>query len=256
MASRSVSRFRLFAGPNGSGKTTLFEHLKKEKVIYTEIYNSPDRIEKVLKLKKRFSFNSYRVKVSEDEFHRFCRNHGLRSDGVISDELIGELRIKRGVLRVNAGHLNPAFASYISSMVSAYLTEKLFESKQSFCLETVMSHSGKIQMLETARAHGYQTYLYFVYTNNVEINVDRVSDRVKKHGHAVEESKIRERYLRSFGNLKAAAEVADKVFLIDNSSIHFQVMLFVDHLEGRMDVNTQYPAWIRKYYDPTSQLTD
>ncbi|MBX3041331.1 MAG: hypothetical protein KF789_11550 [Bdellovibrionaceae bacterium] len=255
MTSRHQARFRLFAGPNGSGKTTLFDYLKQQKVISTEIYNSPDRIEKDLKKRLRFNFNSYRVKVDDEEFRGFVQRHGLSAQGKVSKKLLNGLQIKKGVLHVQKVHIRPRVASYISSMISAYLTAKLFESGQSFCLETVMSHRGKLDYFDEAFRHGYVSYLYFVYTDDVKINIERVKERVKKKGHSVQPKKIRERYLRSFRNLKPAMALADKAFIVDNSSMTFETMLMLDRVRGRLSVRHPYPAWLKKYCDPLKYLS-
>ena len=84
--------------------------------------------------------------------------------------------------------------SYLASVASDFLRQKLMEQKMSFTLETVMSHPSKIELLTQAQASGYRTYLYFVATDDPAINISRVKSRVKLGGHNVPEDKIAERY--------------------------------------------------------------
>ena len=93
----------------------------------------------------------------------------------------------------------------------------LFANKKSFCFETVMSHVSKIQEISEAVNQGYHCYLYFVCTDNTEINVSRVSNRVEKGGHNVDEDKIKQRYYRTLDNLYGAVQVCYRSFLFDNS---------------------------------------
>ncbi|UYQ93862.1 hypothetical protein MKQ68_01975 [Chitinophaga horti] len=57
-----------------------------------------------------------------------------------------------------------------------------------FSFETVMSHASKLQVFKDAKAAGYRTYLYFVGTVSVDININRVAEPVKKGGHPVAEN--------------------------------------------------------------------
>ncbi len=54
-------------------------------------------------------------------------------------------------------------------------------------------------------------------TNDPEINVQRVHDRVAAGGHGVPEDKIRSRYHLSLKNLSKLVRIADMTRIIDNS---------------------------------------
>ena len=95
--------------------------------------------------------------------------------------------------------------SYIASFIASYLSEKLIETKQSFCYETVLSHSSKLKLFEQAKKKGYKTYLYFIFTNDWHLNIERVKLRVKQGGHNVDDKKIKQRYFRSLKLFSKAA---------------------------------------------------
>ncbi|HRG90493.1 MAG TPA: zeta toxin family protein [Chitinophagales bacterium] len=212
-----MPRFRLFAGPNGSGKSSLFQHLRNKGIIHTELYVSADRIEAALKKDFDFNFNAYRVKVSEEEFKQHIFNSGLFKK--LGRQDLNFISLQSGVLRVISTEIN----SYVASFVASYLVERLFESKQSFCFETVMSHQSKIEMLKLAKLKGYKTYLYFVFTENSTLNELRVKLRVAQGGHNVDPQKIRDRFIRSFTLLKSALQQSSEAFLINNS-VNFAVV--------------------------------
>jgi len=107
--------------------------------------------------------------------------------------------------------------SYHASFVTSYLVEKLIETNQSFSFETVMSHKSKINLLDIAKSKGYKTYLYFVYTDNPELNVARVKLRALMGLHNVNAEIVRSRYKRTFELLPIALKIADEAYIIDNS---------------------------------------
>jgi predicted ABC-type ATPase len=178
-------KFRLFGGPNGSGKTHVFKKFKERGIIHTEVYVNADRIEAELKEKvKDKSFIDYFV-------------------------------IKAGVLRIGK---QVSINSYHGSFVASYLAERLFETKQSFAFETVMSHESKVDLLKLAHQGGYKTYFYFIFADSISTNIARVQLRVLGGGHGVAEETIKNRAPRTFGLLPAAFEAADSAYVIDNSN--------------------------------------
>jgi predicted ABC-type ATPase len=211
-------RFRLFAGPNGSGKSSLFKYLKSKGFIHTEIYVSADRIEADMRLNAQFNFNAYRVKVSLDNFINHIEKSGL----LLKMETpldINSFVLKGGVLSIPKTEID----SYLASFIATYLADRLFESKQSFCFETVMSHQSKVELLKRANKSGYKSYLYFVFTDNYLLNELRIKLRVEQGEHDVDKEKIRSRFFRSFELLKSALKNASDAFLINNS-VDFNVI--------------------------------
>jgi predicted ABC-type ATPase len=207
-------KFRLFGGPNGSGKTSLFDYLRENGAIHTELYINADRYERELKTTFSFNFNAYRVKVSQDGFLEYIRSSSLYKK--IKDQtFIKKITIQAGILKFNLPGVE--INSYHASFVASYLADKLFETKQSFCFETVMSHVSKVELLELAKLKGFKTYLYFVYTDDAELNVLRVKLRVLMGLHNVNSDTIRNRYKRSFELLPKALKIADRAYIINNS---------------------------------------
>jgi predicted ABC-type ATPase len=186
----------LFAEPNGSGKTFFFQHLRSKGVISTEIYVSADKIEADIRNKPFFNFNAYRVKVSDEEFKHHILTAGLYKSKINDPIFLKAIKIESGILRI--GLAKKKINSYHASFIATYLVNKLLLTGQSFCFETVMSHISKVHLLSQAGAMGYKTYLYFVFTDNVELNIARVKLRVLQGQHDVDESLIKSRYPRTF----------------------------------------------------------
>ena len=87
----------------------------------------------------------------------------------------------------------------------------------SFTIETTLSGNSALKLMKKAKEQGYRINLYFICTASVDINIGRVSSRVKLGGHDVPREAIDRRYRRSIGNLQKAIEIADTSHLFDNS---------------------------------------
>ncbi|MFZ0761907.1 MAG: zeta toxin family protein [Candidatus Sulfotelmatobacter sp.] len=89
---------------------------------------------------------------------------------------------------------------------------------ESFAVETTLAGKHYLQMMADARICGFEVVLVYIGTEDVEINLSRIRDRVLAGGHDVPESDVRRRYQRSFKNLPTAMERADHTILFDNST--------------------------------------
>jgi predicted ABC-type ATPase len=89
---------------------------------------------------------------------------------------------------------------------------------ESFAVETTLSGKGYLQMMVEAWNRGFEVVLVYIGTENVEINLTRIKDRVLQGGHDVPEQDVRRRYGRTFQNLRTAVERADHTILFDNST--------------------------------------
>ncbi len=108
-----------------------------------------------------------------------------------------------------------------------------------------MSSPDKLAFLHKAQQAGYRTYLYFVATEDAEINVSRVKYRVQVGGHPVAEDKIRSRYVRSLELLPQAVVHADRAYIFDNSGTErVWVAEVTDGLEIEMKTD-EMPAWFK-----------
>jgi predicted ABC-type ATPase len=92
------------------------------------------------------------------------------------------------------------------------------DKHESFAVETTLAGKHYLQMMVDARIRGFEVVLVYIGTENVEINLARIRNRVLAGGHDVPESDVRRRYKRSFKNLPIAMERADHTILFDNST--------------------------------------
>ncbi|MGO4567583.1 zeta toxin family protein [Rhizobium sp. 2YAF20] len=95
-----------------------------------------------------------------------------------------------------------------------------------FAMETVFSHwkehedgsiESKVDLIRDIQAAGYFVLLFFVGLTDTDLSILRVRTRVAEHGHAVDETKLRERFPRTQKAIRQALDIADASVLVDNS---------------------------------------
>jgi predicted ABC-type ATPase len=79
--------------------------------------------------------------------------------------------------------------------------ERHIKKGESFAVETTLAGMHYLQRMVDARNRSFEVVLVYIGTENVEINLARIRDRVLTGGHDVPESDVRRRYQRSFKSL-------------------------------------------------------
>lgn len=221
------ARLRVIAGPNGSGKSTILNELKTE---WIGCFVNADRIEHELvssggQLRlAEFGFRQHTADLS----HRlgqhirqsaFAKKLGLHA-------LVGQLTVDNTFTL----HIPGPYNSYVASVVADAIRRELLAQGQTFTFETVMSSRDKVDFMWEARERGYRVYLYFVATDDPEINLDRVRRRVMQGGHSVPDDKVRKRYVESIQLMTEACEAAHRAYLFDNSGTRHKLLAEVEDL--------------------------
>ena len=230
----------MFAGPNGSGKSELKQYLRASLL---GVYLNPDELEKEIRQQGFLDLAAYGAATTNDEVRSFImRSPFLRSAG------FGDAAAQLGFADGRLSFGGVAVNSYFASVAVDFIRQKLLERKATFTFETVMSHEGKVALLEQAQRAGYRTYLYFIATEDPAINISRVRHRVKEGGHAVPEDKIESRYYRSLDLLMDAIRVTNRAYIFDNSTDsqkHTWIAEITDGRELELKIR-EIPAWFRR----------
>lgn len=232
-----VPRLRMFAGPNGSGKSTIKDTLPPQ---WLGVYINADDMEKSIRADGFLNLAAFEVVADANELQAFFAASTLLVKAGLAAQaqqltLVGD-RVQFGAVEVN---------SYLASVLADFIRHKLLAAKVSFTFETVMSSPDKVAFLQKAQQAGYRTYLYFVATEDPEINVSRVQYRVQMGGHPVAEEKIRSRYTRSLELLPEAVAYADRAYIFDNSGAE-RVWIAEVTQGNEIEIKTdQMPAWFK-----------
>lgn len=205
----STPRLRMFAGPNGSGKSTLKEVIRSEML---GIYINPDEIEREIRQNGFLDISQYGIGSSASELTSFFQYSSLLRIANLLEE-VALITYSDSNIYFTKVQIN----SYYASVIADFLRQKLLQSNQSFTFETVMSSPDKVEFLQKAQQGGFRTYLYFVATEDPQINISRVHNRVGQGGHNVPTDKIISRYYRSLELLLDAVRYSDRAYIFDNS---------------------------------------
>ncbi|MDR0670194.1 MAG: hypothetical protein LBF95_08945 [Treponema sp.] len=243
MAGERVKRLRIFAGPNGSGKTSLFNYLLKIHAFNAYYHINPDQI--AVDMAVGFNITNWPIAFSAHELLDYLDNSPFQK--IVSFRLSKTIQIDDGILSLKSA-ASQEF-SYLYAAVGDFLRQKMLDSVSSFSFETVFSHPSKNEELKIAKEKGFITYLYVIATDNPDINLERVKNRVERGGHDVPEVKIRERYSRTMENLSAAVFLAHRVYFFDNSSSKESeaYQYFAEKRDTRLHITgNSAPAWFEK----------
>jgi len=234
----STPRMRMFAGPNGSGKSTIKSVISPHLL---GIYINPDEIEAYIVANGYLDFQHYEIQPVKEEVFKFFEGSTLLQKEDMLDE-VKKLCFRENKLIFHGVSANAYFASAIAD----FLRTKLIEESKSFTFETVMSSPDKITVLRKAQSQGFRTYLYYVATEDPEINISRIRYRIEMGGHSVPEEKIKSRYSRSLDLLIDAVKLTHRAYIFDNSS-HEHIWL-AEITNGReLEMKSDFmPIWFKK----------
>lgn len=113
---------------------------------------------------------------------------------------------------------NPGLASLAAGRRVLQRLDALLRDRESFVYETTLGGHQPIDLMRVAKRRGYSVALVFVVLTSVELNVERVRQRVARGGHDIPEAIIRRRYRTSLSNLSKALLLADECVLFDNTT--------------------------------------
>ncbi len=209
------------------------------------IYLNADEMEQSFRQQRYLNFTDYEITTSAEEVLPFFQNSPFLNAAGFG-EAAKALTFTDGRLEFGQVEMN----SYFASVAGDFIRQKLLAEKKSFTMETVMSHPSKVELLAAARDTGYHNYLYFVATEDPNINISRVRNRVRLGGHTVPEDRITTRYHRSLGLLLDAIRHTHRAYIFDNSSFDAggKHVWLAEVTDGRdLELKTdRIPAWFKR----------
>ena len=140
-----------------------------------------------------------------------------------------------------------AINTYTVALLTNFLQSEHIASGKSFSQETVFSHPSKVSALRSAQEAGYRTYLYFVATSDLAINIARIASRVQSGGHSVPAEKVVARSIRTLENVGAALPFCSRAFFFDNSMLEMRFLAEYSKESGFVSVSDDLPSWFETH---------
>ncbi|MDT8438108.1 MAG: zeta toxin family protein [Wenzhouxiangellaceae bacterium] len=120
-------------------------------------------------------------------------------------------------LRENEAGLRQADANALAWTAGRDLLANAIDHGLDFVFETTLGGNTIPRLLADAASRGHHVSIWYVGLDSPETHIRRVEARVRRGGHPIAESKIRERFTRSVENLIALLPMLHECRVFDNS---------------------------------------
>lgn len=137
----------------------------------------------------------------------------------------------------------PTEHAYAAARLAEAERRRRMAAGESFISETVFSHPSQVALVADASSLGYLVRLHVILVP-VELTVRRVAERARRGGHAVPETKIRQRYERLWSQIVAAIRLADVTEVLDNSSARHPFKPRAVYSRGSLVAEADWPRWV------------
>ncbi len=97
--------------------------------------------------------------------------------------------------------LNPEAAVIEAGRLFMRKIRALISSRSDFGFETTLSGTTYLSLIRGMRREGYVIRVYYLWLPNVQLALKRISDRVRRGGHAIPEDVVKRRFGKSISNL-------------------------------------------------------
>lgn len=235
-----IPRLRMLAGPNGSGKSTLAQQLVDDYAVNLYKFLNADMLFAEIAQSGvtacPFSIDNKELVdfVAASTYPEYCKEPFLKHEIYIDDN---------DYFIFN----KPSINSYTVAMAADFFKDQYLKRKLSFSFETVFSHPAKIDILKKAQASGFRTYMYFVATEDPQVNLNRIKVRVKSGGHDVPADKTVARYYRCLEQIKFALPYLNRAYFFDNSSTKTLYFAEYELSKGFQLHSEMIPDWFNKF---------
>ena len=123
--------------------------------------------------------------------------------------------------------------------------KELATQRANFAFETTLAGRTYAGWLDSLRESGYGVHLFYFWLNSVETAIARVATRVKKGGHHVPETTIRQRYDRSIRNLFDLYIPVVSSWKVYDNSLAGSPQLIAEGVRGTSEIIYFQDIWSR-----------
>lgn len=132
--------------------------------------------------------------------------------------------------------------AYEAAAIAAEQRAAAIAEGRSFATETVFSHPSKLELVQQAKAAGYQTVLHVMIVPE-DLAVVRARLRGRQGGHSVPAVKVRRRFRRLWKLVARAIEIAEETIVYDNSRAGRPFAVVAHYHRGKLCGEPRWPSW-------------
>lgn len=132
------------------------------------------------------------------------------------------------------------------------LRERNLKQGLSFVFESTFSGNSEIRLLKEAKLKHYKINGVLVGTDNIDLNLKRISERVVTGGHFVPDEDVRRRAGRVLSNNPSILELTDRLYLVDNTRKYPKIQAVIKNGELKLR-NHNSASWINVFLELTKK---
>ena len=132
------------------------------------------------------------------------------------------------------------------------LRERNLKQGLSFVFESTFSGNSEIRLLKEAKLKHYKINGVLVGTDNIDLNLKRISERVVTGGHFVPDEDVRRRAGRVLSNYPSILELTDRLYLVDNTRKYPKIQAVIKNGELKLR-NHNSASWINVFLELTKK---
>jgi predicted ABC-type ATPase len=151
-----------------------------------------------------------------------------------TNEFVNADNIARGISPYN---FNSKSVNFQAGEQMLKRIKNLIKDEKGFAFETTLSGKSYVRLIKLAKENDYLINLIFLYIENPNLSVARVSQRVKNGGHNIDENDIRRRHHRGISNLvDLYLSVVDTASVFDGSPFDIDIKRdkIIEKSEGKI----------------------
>lgn len=150
------------------------------------------------------------------------------------------------LIATGLGPTNFSNASFQAGRVLLAEIKQKIKNGDPFAFESTLSGLTYAKILKDAKNVGYQTEIYFIFLNKVQLNIGRIKKRVSMGGHHIPSEIVRRRHLKCFYNFWTIYRRLANQWSILNNSAAKPILLLNSTQFEKMD-NLQRLKFERKF---------
>lgn len=128
------------------------------------------------------------------------------------------------------------------------LREESLRRGLSFVFESTFSGNSEIRLLKEAKLKYYEINGVLVGTDNIDLNLKRISERVMTGGHFVPDEDVRRRAGRLLSNYPSILELTDRLYLVDNTRKSPKIQAVIKNGEIKLRKHNS-ASWINVFLE-------